>query len=147
VKKLLVLLLIAFVGAGIAYGAASALFSGGAKPAPVSEPRGLVDEVPAVRIKASPKPSPTAGAAAIESSSSGTGTPSAVAVSPEAESGRGPRMPRTPRSAGGEASDTTSTHVEQGVVTHPSTGEEDDCDSISDHEDREKCREREDKDK
>jgi hypothetical protein len=118
VRKLLLLLLIAVVGAGIAFGANAVFFSPSSAERPASEPRGLVDEIAAddeldeATPKPSPSPSPSASPDGVTdgSSASSGGTDGSA---PTSEDGDGPR---TPRSASRVEGPEPSTFVVQGVV-------------------------------
>lgn len=117
VKKLLLLLLIAVVGAGIAFGANAVFFSPGSDEPPAGEPRGLVDEIAAddAADDATPEPSTSPKPSRVDAggeTSSGEGSASAAVPAPTDDGG--PREPRTPSGFDGEPQPTS--FVVQGVV-------------------------------
>lgn len=128
-KRLLLLVLIALAGAGIAFGATQVLFSAPAAEVDDIEPQGLVDEFADLSRptpEASPSPTPTATPVTRRSS----GGSAAAAPAPTAE----PKQdgPRTPRSAA---------RVEETPFPLDQPGAGDVCGDMEDLDDRERCRE------
>jgi hypothetical protein len=141
VKKLLLLLLIAVVGAGIAVGANAVFFSTASNERPAMQPRGLVDEIASDDVtdsstpepSASPKPSPTPVAGGGGSS---TGGGSGAAPVPAPSDDGGPRTPRTPSDFEGGPQPTS--FVVQGVVDEQDPPE-DPCDLEESEREQREC--------
>ena len=149
-KKLLLLLLIAVVGAGIAFGANAVVFSPASNELPATEPRGLVDEIAAddavddepVRTPKpakSPKPVPTASPAPAASSGGSSGT----APLPAPTDDGSPRDPRTPDGYTGGPE--PSSFVIQGVVDEQDPPD-DPCDLEESERDQQRCENEADRD-
>jgi hypothetical protein len=126
VKKLLMLLLIAFVGAGIAFGASTVFFSTSSDEVDRVEPEGLIDESAPPAPTQAPSPSPSASPKPGGGTTGGSGVASAAGLA--ADSGSGPRIP----SGGG-----TSTTSKKGVVVEDGI-DEGECDEDTEAE-REAC--------
>jgi hypothetical protein len=134
VKRLLVAVLIAVTGAGIAFGATQAFYSAPDESSDGTEPLGLVDEFADLsRPELSPSPSPTPDA---EPASRSSGGSTAAAPAPTAE----PEQdgPRTPRSASRVEDPPGETPF---PLDQPGAG--DVCGDMEDLDDRERCREEE----
>jgi hypothetical protein len=153
VKKLLLLLLIAVVGAGISIGANAIFFSPSSNELPAIEPRGLVDEIaaddtvddPTPKPKPSPSASATPGAAGTRVAEVRSDGSAPAPVPAPADDG-GPRDPRTPSGFDGEPQ--PSSFVVQGVVddmdppddpcdAEESEAEQRQCENEADREDDE----------
>ncbi len=124
VKKLLVLLVIAFVGAGIAFGASTLFFSADPDEVDTVEPEGLIDgDVTAPPVETDePSPTPTDSPAPRSGGSGGTPVDAQQAAADTS----------TPRPAG-----PSSVTSKKGVVVEDSI-DEGECDEDNE-EDREAC--------
>ena len=143
-KKLLLLLLIAVVGAGIAFGANAAFFSTASEDRPLVEPRGLVDGIAASNVRRaepSASPSPKAkkpvskeGTSTTRISTAPAPKPSPVAAAEQDTDG--PRTPRRP--AGYQGSPEPTAMVVQGVWDQQDAPE-DPCDLEESERDQRQC--------
>lgn len=142
-RKLFLLLLIAVVGAGIAFGANAAFFSTASLDRPLVEPRGLVAGIPASDVdaaepttSASPKPKPEAREATTTAAVSTTPAPKAASVPAPEEDTAGPREPRRP--AGYQGSPEPTAMVVQGIWDQQDDPE-DPCDLEESERDQRQC--------
>lgn len=131
-KRLLLLLAIAMVGAGIAFGASTVLFSPSSNDDEV-EPEGLITEIstdePKSTDRPSPSPEPTATADPSLARGTGTAASSGSGTAPAADASE-PRRP---------SSGTTSTTVQNGVVTEGGLHDDDPCADEDNEAEREAC--------
>lgn len=142
-RKLLLLLLIAVVGAGIAFGANAAFFSTASSDRPLVEPRGLVSTIPASDVddaeptaSASPKPTPESREGTTRTAISTTPAPISASVRAPDEDAPGPRQPRRP--AGYHGSPEPTAMVVQGVWDQQDAPD-DPCDLEESERDRRRC--------
>jgi hypothetical protein len=137
VRKLLLLLLIAVVGAGIAFGANAIFFSTASSDRPDAEPRGLIDEIAADEQDAptpepKPSPSPTARPSTEVTEVHTGGDTSAPAPGSDDDG------PRTPRSASRVGDPQPTSFVVQGVVDEQDPPE-DPCDLEESEAEQRQC--------
>lgn len=142
-KKLLLLLLIAVVGAGIAFGANAAFFSTASEDRPLTEPRGLVGSIPASGValskaSASPKAKATTKPASREGSSVTrlSTQPAAAPIPPPPAEDGSPRRPRTP--SGYQGAPEPTAMVVQGIWDQQDDPE-DPCDLEESERDQRRC--------
>jgi hypothetical protein len=144
VKKLLLLLLIAVVGAGIAIGANAVFFSPSSDELPAIEPRGLIDEIavddvadePTAEPALSPKPTPVAVGEETSSDAGASGGGSGAAPVPAPTDDGGPRDPRTP--SGVDSGPQATSFVVQGVVDEQNPPD-DPCDLEESEREQQQC--------
>lgn len=136
-KKLLLLLLIAVVGAGIAFGANAVFFSPSSDEPPAIQPRGLVDEIASGDVPdddATPEPTPVPVGEGSSTTRISTG-PAPAPVPPPADDD-GPRRPRTPSDF--ERGPEPTSFVVQGVVDEQDDPE-DPCDLEESEREQRRC--------
>lgn len=138
-KKLLLLLLIAVVGAGIAFGANAVFFSPSSDEPPAIQPRGLVDEIATGDVpddETTPEPSASPTLVPVGEGSSTTRISTGPAPVPPPADDDGPREPRTPSDFEGEPQ--PSSFVVQGVVDDMDPPD-DPCDAEESEREQRQC--------
>ena len=138
-KKALIVVLVALAGGGVAFGANVLLFKTTPETTPDQVPGGLGIESlnDAALATDAPSPSPTPTASPDDSSGGSKGGTTTQAAAPTATPSSGHRTPRLPSGAQDQTGG-SSTNVESGVVTHPST-EQDDCSGENTEAARDRC--------